>query len=111
MRKYPDRLVENNKGRTIIPPPPPGGVYRDWEKNCLLRKNAEINCLPKRYIWKKLSAETTYVMQDLGNLKKIVCTARVEEKNLQALNQWWKKFPASQKSRYPPPGGKIMVRP
>ena len=32
MRKYPDRLGENNKGRTIISPP---GGYRDWEKNCL----------------------------------------------------------------------------
>ena len=32
--------------------------------------------------------------------KKIVCTAGVEE-NFQVLNRWWKKFPASQKSRYP----------
>ena len=31
-------------------------------------------------------------MQDLKNLKKIVCTAGVEEKNLQALNRWWKKI-------------------
>ena len=46
-----------------------------------------------------------------GIFKKIVCTAGVEEKNLQALNRWWKKFPAFQKSRYPPPlRGKIMVR-
>ena len=34
----------------------------------------------------------------------------MEEKNLQALNRWWKKFPASKKSRHPP-RGKIKVRP
>ena len=45
------------------------------------------------------------IMQDFGNLKKIVCTARVEEKNLEALNQWWKKISASEKSQYPPSPG------
>ena len=50
------------------------------KKIVCMRKNAEINCLPQRCIRKKLSAETTYVMQDLGNLRKIVCTAGVEEK-------------------------------
>ena len=79
------------------------------KKIVCMRKNAEINCLPQRCIWKKLSAETTYVMQDLGNLKKIVCTARVEEKNLQALNRWWKKNSCLLKITIP--GGQIMVRP
>ena len=46
-----------------------------------MRKNAEINCLPQRCIRKKLSAETTYVMQDLGNLKK----------KLSAQPEWRKK--------------------
>ena len=50
------------------------------EKIVCIRKNAEIHFLPQRCIWKKLSAEITYVMQDLGNLKKNVCTARVQEK-------------------------------
>ena len=36
-------------------------------KNCLHEKNADINCL------KKIFAETTPVMRDLGNLKEIVC--------------------------------------
>ena len=57
----------------------PGGIVNEKKIVCM-RKNAEINCLLQRSIWKKLSAEITYVMQDLGNLKKIVCTARVEEK-------------------------------
>ena len=50
------------------------------KKIVCIRKNAEINCLPHRCIFKKLSAETTYVMQDLGNIKKVVCTAGVDEK-------------------------------
>ena len=50
------------------------------KKIVCMRKNAEINCLRQKCIWKKLSAETTYVMQDLGNFKKVVCTAGVEEK-------------------------------
>ena len=62
------------------------------KKIVCMRKNAEINCQPQRCIWKKLSAETTYVMQDLENFLKIVCTAGVEEKNLQALNRWWRKI-------------------
>ena len=108
MCKYPDRLGENNKGRTIVFPG--DGVWRLGKIVCM-RKNAEINCLPQRYIWKKLSAETTYVMQDLGNLKKNCLHSRSGGKNLQVLNRWWKKFPVSQKSRYSPPGEKIMVRP
>ena len=58
-----------NKGRTIIPLPP-GGIAI-MKKIVCMRKNAKINCLPQRCIWKKLFAETTYVMQDLGNLKKL----------------------------------------
>ena len=65
------------------------------KKIVCMRKNAEINCVPQRCIWKKLSAETTNVMEDLGNFKKIVCTAGVEEKSLQALSRCGKKLPAS----------------
>ena len=79
------------------------------EKIVCMRKNAEINCLPQRYIWKKLSAETTYVMQDLGNLKK-----------LSAQPEWRKKtckcsIDGGKISCLPeitiPPREKIMVRP
>ena len=75
-----------------------------------MRKNAEINCLPQRCIKKKLSAETTYAMQDLGNLKK-----------LSAQSEWRKKVASAQsmvkKNFLPPrnhdtsPRGGIMVRP
>ena len=67
MRKYPDLVGENNKGQSIIFSP--GGIVIGKKIVCM-RKNAEVNCLPQRYIWKKLSAETTYVMQDLRNFKK-----------------------------------------
>ena len=52
------------------------------KKIVCMRKNAEINCLPQRSIWKKLSAETTYVMQDLGNLKKLSAQPEWRKKNL-----------------------------
>ena len=45
--------------------------HRDWEKIVCMRKTAEINCLPQRCIWKKLSAETTPVVRNVGNLKKL----------------------------------------
>ena len=72
------------------------------KKVVCMRKNAEINCLPQRRIWKKLSAKTTYVMQDLGNLKNIVCTAGVEDKTCKRSIDSEKKFRGSQKLRYPP---------
>ena len=75
------------------------------KKIVCMGKNAEINCLPHRCIFKKLSAETTYVMQDLGNINKVVCTAEVDEKTRKHSINGGKKFPASWKSRYPP--GKI----
>ena len=74
------------------------------KKIVCMRKNAEINCLPQSCIWKKLSAEATFVMQDLGNFKKIVCTAGVKEKDLQALNRWWKKFSCLLEITIPPRG-------
>ena len=78
------------------------------EKNCLHdKKNAKINCLPQRCIWKKLSAETTYVMQDLGNFKKIVCTAGVEEKACKRSVDGGKKFLPPR--NHSTPRGKIMV--
>ena len=80
------------------------------KKYSLHEKNAEINCLPQRCIRKKLSAETTYFIQDLGNLKKIDYTAGVEEKTLQALSRWWKKLSCLLEITIPPPG-EIMVRP
>ena len=46
---------------------PGGGSIVIGKKIVCMRKNGEINCLPQRCSWKKLSAETTYVMQDLGN--------------------------------------------
>ena len=48
---------------------------------CMRKMLKKIVC-PRGASGKKLSAETTYVMQNLGNLKKIVCTVGVEEKNL-----------------------------
>ena len=47
-----------------------------------MRKNAEIKCLPQRCIWKKLSAETTYVIQGLGNLKTYCLHSRSGGKKL-----------------------------
>ena len=67
-----------------------------------MRKNAEISCLTQRCIWKKLSAETTYVMQDLGNLKKIVCTAGVEEKLASAQPMVEKNFIPPRNHATPP---------
>ena len=71
-----------------------------------MRKNAEINCLPQRCIWKKLSAETTYVMQDLGNLKKL-SAAGVEEKTCKRSIDGGKNFlPPRNPDTPPPPGEK-----
>ena len=39
------------------------------KKIVCMRKNAEINCLPQRCIWKKLSAETTCVIVVLSHGK------------------------------------------
>ena len=61
------RYVDVTKGWTITFPLG-GRGYRDWGKIVCMRKNA-IVC-PRGASEKKLSAETIYVMQDLGNLKK-----------------------------------------
>ena len=70
-----------------------------------MRKSAEINCLPQRCIWKKLSAETTYVMQDLGNIKKIACTAGVEEKKLASAQSIVEKISCLLEITIPPSPG------
>ena len=41
-------------------------------------------------------------MQDLGNLKKIVCIVGVEEKYFHALNRWWKKISCLLEITIPP---------
>ena len=55
---------------------PRGGILIGKKVVCM-RKIAQINCLP----------QTTPVMRDLGNLKKMSAQS-VEEKNLQLLNRW-----------------------
>ena len=62
----------------------PEGIVT-WKK-CLKEKIAEMNCLPQRCIRRILSAETTPVMREMGNLKQIVYVVS-EEKNLQVLNR------------------------
>ena len=75
-----------------------------------MSKNAEINCLPQRYIWKKLSAETTYVMQDLENLKKLSAQPEWRENNFQALIDDGKNV-LHPGNHYPPPPREKMVCP
>ena len=72
------------------------------EKIVRMRKIAEMNCLPQRYIWKKIVCRDHLCYARFGELKKNCLHSPSGGKNLQALNRWWKKFPASQKSRYPP---------
>ena len=70
-----------------------GGGYRDWEKNCLHeKKNAEINCLPQRYIWKKIVCRDHLCYARFGEFKKIVCTAGVEEKTCKRSIDGGKNF-------------------
>ena len=80
------------------------------KKIVCMRKNAEINCLTQWCIWKKLSAGTTYVMQDLGILKKIVCTAEVEEKKLASAQSMVEKSSCFLESTILP-GGKYWSVP
>ena len=87
-----------------------GGGIVIGKKIVCMRKNAEINCLPQRCIWKKLSAETTYVMQDLRNFLKNCLHGRSGGKNLASTQSM------VEKNFLPPrnhdtPRGKIMVRP
>ena len=105
MRKYPDRLVENNKGRTTIPPPG-GGVYRDWEKNCLLRKNAEINCLPKRYIWKKIVCRNHLCYARFGEFKKNCLHSQSGGKKLASAQSMVEKISCLPEITIPPSRGK-----
>ena len=85
---------------------PQGGIVIGKKIVCM-RKNAEINCLPKRCIWRKIICRDHLCYARFGELKKkVVCTAGLEEKSLQVLNRWWKKLSASQKSLYPPPPAK-----
>ena len=80
-----------------------------------MRKNAEINCLPQRCIWKKLSAETTYVMQDLGNLEKYCLHSRSGGKKLASAQSMVEKNVLPPRNHDGGGGGrggwKIMVRP
>ena len=79
-----------------------GGGYHDWEKIVCMRKNAEINCLPQRCIWKKSSAETTYVMQDLGNLKKNCLHSRSGGKKLASAQSMVEKISCLLEITIPP---------
>ena len=73
-------------------------------------KNAEINYLPQRCIRKNCLQRPPMLCKIWGIKKKIVCTAGVEEKNLQALSRWWKKISCLLEITIAP-GEKIMVRP
>ena len=65
----------------------------------------KLNCLPQRCIWKKLSAETSYVMQDLGNLKKNCLHSRSGGKKLAiAQSIVEKNFLPPRNHNTPPPG-------
>ena len=77
------------KGRTIIFSPE---GYRDWEKIVCMRKIAEINYLPQRCIQKKLSAEATPVMGNLGNLKKNCLHSELRKKFASAQSMLEKNF-------------------
>ena len=81
------------------------------KKIVCMRKHAEINCLPQRCIWKKLSAETTYVMQDLGNLKKNCLHSRSGGTKLASAQSTVEKISCLPEITIPSPPGKIMVRP
>ena len=63
------------------------------KKIVCMRKNAEIKCLPQG---KKLSAETTYVMNDLENfLKKLPAQPEWKEKTCKRSVDGGKKISAS----------------
>ena len=81
------------------------------KKIVCMRKNGEINCLPQRCSWKKIVCRDHLCYARFGKFKKkIVCTARVEEKKLASAQSM------VEKNFLPPrnhdtPRGKIMVRP
>ena len=83
------------------------------KKFVCMRKNAKINCLPQRCIWKKLPAETIYVMQDFGNLKKNCLHSRSGGKKFASAQSMMEKISCllNHVTPLPPPGGEIMVRP
>ena len=86
----------------------PQGVPR-FRKDCLHGKNFSNNLLVPEGASEKLSAEATPVMQDLGNYKNCLHN-EWREKNLQALNQWWKNF-LHLKNHYTPGEIKIIAGP
>ena len=79
------------------------------KKIVCMRKNAEINCLPQRCIWKK------YLhcgMQDLVNIKKLSAQPEWRKKTCKRSIDGGKNFLSPRNHDYPPsPGGEIMVRP
>ena len=99
-------MVTRSKGGTIIFSP--GGIAIGKKIVCM-RKSAEINCLHQRCIRKKLSAEATPVMRNLGNLKKIVFTVSGGKDFESAQSMAEKNFlpPGNDDA----PRGKIMVGP
>ena len=66
---------------------PPGG-NPDWKKNCLHEKNAEINCLPQRCIWKKVVCRDHLCYARFGEFKI--------KKKLSAQPKWRKKLASAQ---------------
>ena len=93
------RSSKLHKGRTIIFSP--GGIAIGKKIVCM-RKNAEINCLLQRCIWKKLSAETTYAMQDLGNFKKNCLHSRSGGKKLASAQSMMEKISCLPEITIPP---------
>ena len=74
------------------------------KKIVCMRKNAEINCLPRGASRKKLSAETTYVMQDLGNFLKNCLHIRSGGKKLASAQSMVEKISCLPEITIPPPG-------
>ena len=88
------------KGRTIIFSP--GGIAIGKKIVCMRKM------LKRGASGKKLSAETTYVMQDLGNFKKNCLHSRSGGKKLASAQSMVEKISCLPEITIPPPGG-IMV--
>ena len=66
---------------------------------------------PRGASGKKLSAETTYVMQDVGNLEKNCLHSRSGGKKLASVQSMVEKNSLPPRNQDTPTGEKIMVRP
>ena len=94
-----------------------GPVFFPWgggivirKKKCLHEKNAEINCLPQRYIWKKIVSRDHLCYARFGESEKLFCTAGVEEKTCKRSIDGGKNF-MPPRNHDTSPGEKVMVRP